>query len=89
MNYYDILEVVPHASPEVIKNAYRALAKKYHPEPFNRVQKAACNIFLEEWSETALKASEFDVLVKYLDNPEKATDWYEKLCQFVRLLDAV
>jgi len=27
------------------------------------------NISLEEWFETALIASEFDVLVKFLDNP--------------------
>ncbi|MBZ4656006.1 MAG: hypothetical protein JG759_554 [Thermoanaerobacter sp.] len=32
MNLYDILEVSPKASDEVIKNAYRALAKKYHPD---------------------------------------------------------
>ena len=29
---YDILEVSPTASSEVIKNAYRALAAKYHPD---------------------------------------------------------
>lgn len=32
MTHYDILEVAPHSSPDVIKNAYRALAKKYHPD---------------------------------------------------------
>ena len=32
MTYYDILELAPHSSLEVIKNAYRALAKKYHPD---------------------------------------------------------
>jgi len=44
------------------------------------------NISLEEWFETALKASEFDVLVKFLDKPEDQTSWMwdEKLCQFVR-----
>jgi len=44
------------------------------------------NISLEEWFETALKASEFDVLVKFLDKPEDQTSWTwdEKLCQFVR-----
>lgn len=32
MNYYEILEVSTNASKEVIKNAYRALSKKYHPD---------------------------------------------------------
>lgn len=31
-NLYDVLEISPKASEEVIKSAYRALAKKYHPD---------------------------------------------------------
>ena len=34
MNYYEILEVSQNASKEVIKNAYRALIKKYHPDSY-------------------------------------------------------
>ena len=33
-NYYDILEVSPKASKEVIEKAYRVLAKKYHPDRY-------------------------------------------------------
>ncbi len=29
---YDILQVAPHAEPEVIESAYRRLARKYHPD---------------------------------------------------------
>ena len=32
MNYYEILQVCPDASEEVIKAAYKALVKKYHPD---------------------------------------------------------
>lgn len=32
MTYYDILQVSPDASEEVIKAAYRSLVKKYHPD---------------------------------------------------------
>lgn len=33
MTYYDVLQVSPDASEEVIKAAYMSLAKKYHPDP--------------------------------------------------------
>jgi len=48
------------------------------------------NITIEEWFETALKASEFDVLVKFLDNPADQTSWTwdETSSQFVRRSDA-
>ena len=32
INYYEILEVSENASKEVIEKAYKALAKKYHPD---------------------------------------------------------
>lgn len=32
MDYYEILEVNPKASVEVIERAYRVLAKRYHPD---------------------------------------------------------
>ncbi|MHB8124188.1 MAG: hypothetical protein ACYDEJ_00875 [Desulfitobacteriaceae bacterium] len=48
------------------------------------------NITLQEWFEKALIESEYDVLVKFLGNPEEATAWKydENLCQFVRRSDA-
>lgn len=38
MNYYEILEITENASLEVIKAAYRALAKKYHPDSYSGVE---------------------------------------------------
>ena len=41
MTYYDILEVSETASEEVIRMAYKALAKKYHPDVFQGDSKEA------------------------------------------------
>lgn len=35
LDYYSILQVMPSASDEVIKSAYKVLAKKYHPDSKN------------------------------------------------------
>lgn len=44
----------------------------------------------EQWFEKALKDSEYDVLVKFINNPEDQTSWKwdENICQFVRSKDA-
>ncbi len=42
MTYYDILEVSPHASKEVIEKAYRVLAKKYHPDVNPPAERPRC-----------------------------------------------
>lgn len=49
MTYYDILEVSTNASSEVIKNAYKALAKKHHPDNFeNEVDKQTAEEKIKE-----------------------------------------
>lgn len=39
-NYYNILEVNPNASTEVIEKAYKVLVKKYHPDLRGNTQEA-------------------------------------------------
>lgn len=43
-DYYEILQVHPKASPEVIQNAYRALVKKYHPDVYTGDKETATKI---------------------------------------------
>lgn len=35
MDYYEVLEVSPNASDEVLKRAYYALVQKYHPDQYH------------------------------------------------------
>lgn len=60
-NYYEILEVDKHASPEIIKKAYNTLAKKYHPDlqPDER----------KEFAEKKLQS--INEAYEILSNPEK------------------
>ena len=41
LDYYDVLEVSPKASIEVIERAYRVLAKKYHPDTASQTMSRA------------------------------------------------
>lgn len=55
-NYYEILEVDKNASQEVIEKAYKALAKKYHPDLQQGIKK-------QEYAERMKKINEaYDVL---------------------------
>ena len=47
MTYYDILEVSPRASKEVIEKAYRVLAKKYHPDVNPPEQREQCEEYMK------------------------------------------
>jgi DnaJ-class molecular chaperone len=47
MTLYDILEVSPKASKEVIEKAYKVLVKKYHPDLYNAEKKV--------WAEDIMK----------------------------------
>lgn len=46
-NYYDILEIKENASIEVIKAAYKTLAKKYHPDNWRGKEDFANQRFVE------------------------------------------
>ncbi len=52
MNYYKLLETSPNASDEVIRMAYKALVKKYHPDSYkgdlDEAQKIMAEINLSE-----------------------------------------
>jgi DnaJ-class molecular chaperone len=64
-DYYEILEVSPRASDEVIKRAYRALAARYHPDvaaPERRV-----------WAEEMMKL--LNVAYETLSDPRKRINY--------------
>ena len=68
-NYYEILEVSPNASYEVIEKAYRTLAKKYHPDiqPRDKLY----------WTEVNFK--EITEAYDVLSNPTLRKDYDAKL----------
>ena len=50
-NYYEILEVSQSASQEVIEKAYKALAKKYHPDLQDGIDKTYAEQKMKELNE--------------------------------------
>ncbi|MBE0428256.1 MAG: J domain-containing protein [Thermoleophilia bacterium] len=50
-DYYRILQVHPEASPEVIDRAYKALARKYHPDSWPAEKQNWANMKMQEINE--------------------------------------
>ena len=48
MNLYDVLEVSQEASQEMIKDAYRTLAKKYHLDLYTESDKSKAEEKMKE-----------------------------------------
>lgn len=69
-NYYDILEISPTASEEVVRSAYKSLAKKYHPDTYNGSAEEATR-----------KMTELNEAYEMLSNPEKRMEYDKKLKQ--------
>ncbi len=65
MNYYEILEITPDASQEVIKAAYKALVKKLHPDNVNGQQDGEEGRTIEEVNRA----------YEVLSNPEQRKDY--------------
>ncbi len=68
-NYYEILEVSPNASKEIIDKAYRTLAKKYHPD--------ANSIDKKQWAEEKFK--KINEAYEVISNEEKREEYDRNL----------
>ena len=90
MNYYELLEISPAASVEVIKNSYKALAKKYHPDTYKGDRDFAeekMKLLNEAISvlESEMKRKEYDMINgiykgSYLsDKSGKSDDYYSDI----------
>lgn len=60
-NYYEILQINQNASPEIIDKAYKTLAKKYHPDLQEAINKKESEEILKEINEA----------YEILSNPDK------------------
>lgn len=76
MNYYELLQVREDASDEVIKMAYKALVKKYHPDTyegdkaFAEMKMKEINIAYSTLSDTT-KRAEYDFFLRQQDAPKE------------------
>lgn len=97
-NYYEILEVSLNASSEVIEKAYKALAKKYHPDANPDNVKEAEEKFKEigeayETLSDVNKKAEYDYqLESYMNNLNNASQYnneeYENLMSHAQKLES-
>lgn len=65
MTLYDILEVSPKASKEVIEKAYKALVKKYHPDLHHPAKKAWAEEMMKELNHAYETVMDSEKRIKY------------------------
>lgn len=79
MNYYELLQVREDASDEVIKMAYKALAKKYHPDTYEG-DKSYAEAKMKEINAAysvlsdAVKRAEYDIFLQQKASKDKNND---------------
>lgn len=78
-NYYEILEVNPKASKEIIEKAYRTLVKRYHPDLYSSVQKREAEAKLKEINEAYNILSDDFLRGQYDLELKKEETQYEEL----------
>lgn len=80
MTHYDVLEVVPTASTEVITAAYRAKAKRLHPDVFPPEKKAWAEAQMKILNEvyhvlsTPTSGAEYDSQLPFTQQNRSSTD---------------
>lgn len=76
--YYEILEVNPKASIEVIEKAYKVLARKYHPDLYDGEKKKFAEKKMRDINE-AYKILSDDFLREQYDSEIRKENEYENL----------
>ena len=79
-NYYDILEISPTASDEVIKAAYKALVKRYHPDSMTSGNQSKTMAQINEAYETlsdAVKREKYDQQLKMVSATQETYAYQE------------
>lgn len=77
-NYYEILEVNPKASKEVIEKAYRVLVRKYHPDLYSGEKQQYAEIKTKEINEAYKILSDEFLREQYDTELEKKEIMYRK-----------
>lgn len=87
-DYFRILQVHPEASPEVIEQAYKALARKHHPDGYPQERQAWANRRMQEINEARDVLTDPDRRAEYLRQRRLQpwrTFWREGLTGLARL----
>ena len=77
-NYYDLLEVTPKASTEVIEKAYKVLVRKYHPDLYQGEERIYAEEKIKDLNEAYRVLSSSFLREQYdleLEKEEKSNDY--------------